>query len=66
MRPGSLACATIRDFEGMRALNKGQGRTRQLQDGIAGEVRLVERAFGLGPDPLTEAIARLQAFNSAA
>ncbi len=60
------AYATVKGFEVMRALKKGQGCTHRLQDGIAGEVRLVERAFGLGPDALTEAIARLQAFNSAA
>lgn len=60
------AYATIKGFEVMRALKKGQGCTHQLQDGIAGEVRLIERAFGLGPDALTEAIARLQDFNLAA
>jgi IS6 family transposase len=59
------AYATIKGFEVMCALKKGQGRTHQFQDGVAGEVRLIERAFGLGSDALTEAIARLQDFNPA-
>ena len=53
------AYATIRGFEVMHALRKRQGRTFQVQDGIAGQVRLIERAFGIGPDALTEAVARL-------
>lgn len=43
------AYATIKGFEVMRALRKGQARPRCLQPGIRGEVRLVERAFGIGP-----------------
>src|SRR5699024_1354814 len=39
------AYATIKGFEVMRALRKGQARPWCLQPGIRGEVRLVERAF---------------------
>jgi transposase, IS6 family len=46
------AFATIKGFEVMRALKKGQGGSHQVQPGIRGEVRLVERAFGLGPTRL--------------
>src|SRR3546814_2320641 len=50
------AYATIKGFEVMRALRKGQARPWCLQPGIRGEVRLVERAFGIGPSALTEAM----------
>ena len=43
------AYATIKGFEVMRALRKGQAGIFALQDGIVGEARIVERAFGLGP-----------------
>ncbi|GHL72172.1 hypothetical protein ECZU33_47320 [Escherichia coli] len=46
-------------FEVMRALRKGQARPWCLQPGIRGEVRLVERAFGIGPSALTEAMGML-------
>src|SRR3546814_17643397 len=42
------AYATIKGFEVMRALRKEQSRPWCLQPGIRGEVRLVERAFGIG------------------
>ena len=54
------ACATIKGFEVMRALRKGQARAFALQGGIIGEARIVERAFAVGPCALTEAIALLQ------
>ena len=60
------AFATIKGFEAMRALKKGQGGSHCIQDGVGGEVRLIERAFGIGPDALTEAVARLQTLNLAA
>ncbi|GBR49634.1 IS6 family transposase [Neokomagataea thailandica] len=41
------AYATIKGFEVMRALKKGQAKFFQFQDGIMGEVRLVERQFGI-------------------
>ena len=44
----------------MRALRKGQARVFALQGDIVGEARIVERAFGLGPCALTEAILWLQ------
>ena len=42
------AYATIKGFEVMRALRKGQAGIFALQGGIVGEVRIVERAFDLG------------------
>jgi hypothetical protein len=50
------AYATIKGFEVMRALRKGQAAIFNLTRDIVGEVRLVERAFGLGPCALTEAV----------
>ena len=50
------AYATIKGFEVMRALKKGQARAFQIQPGIMGEVRLVERAFNIGPDALSEVL----------
>src|SRR3546814_1323033 len=52
--------ATIKGFEVMRALRKGQARPWCLQPGIRGEVRLVERAFGLGPSAPPEAMGMLK------
>ena len=54
------AYATIKGFEVMRALRKGQAGMFALQGGIVGEARIVERAFDLGPCALTEAVALLQ------
>ena len=54
------AYATIKGFEVMRALRKGQAAAFSIQDGIVGEARIVERAFGIGPCALTEAMALLQ------
>ena len=54
------AYATIKGFEVMRALRKGQARMFAIQDGVVGETRIVERAFGVGPCALTEAITFLQ------
>ena len=50
------AYATIKGFEVTRALHKGQARAYCLQPGIRGEVRLIERTFGLGPSALTGAV----------
>ena len=50
------AYATIKGFEVMRALRKGQAGAFNLARDICGEVRLIERAFGLGACVLTEAI----------
>ena len=47
---------TIKGFEAMRALRKGQAAIFNVTRDIVGEARLVERAFGLGPCPLTEAV----------
>lgn len=51
------AYATIRGFEGMRALRKGQAAMFNLTRDIRGEARIVERAFGIGDSALTEAVA---------
>ena len=48
------AYATIKDFEAMRALRKKQASASQHQPGIRGEVRLVESAFGIGPEMMSE------------
>ena len=52
--------ATIKGFEVMRALRKGQAGIFAIQGGIVDEARIVERAFDLGPCALTEAVALLQ------
>ena len=53
--PGSfLILGAYEGFEAMRAIMKKQARAFQLQPGIRGEVRLVERAFGIGPDMMSE------------
>ena len=61
------AYATIKGFEVMRALRKGQARPWCLQPGIVREVRLIERAFGIGPSALPETMTMLnQHFANAA
>ena len=60
VRNQETAYATIKGFEVMRALRKGQAGLFALHDGIIGEARLVERAFGLGPRALTEVMVLLQ------
>ena len=41
------AYATLKGFEVMRALKKGQGFLFRYLPGVAGEVSLVHRSFGL-------------------
>lgn len=43
----NTAYATIKGFEVMHALRKGQAALWQYGGGIMGEVRLVERQFGI-------------------
>jgi len=50
------AYATIKGFEVMRALRKGQAGAFNITRDICGEARIVERAFGLGACPLAEAV----------
>lgn len=57
------AYATIKGFEVMRALRKGQAAIFTLTGEAREEARIVERAFGIGPSALTEAVA-LPASNS--
>ena len=54
------AYVTIKGFEVVRALRKGQAGLFALQDGIVREARFDERAFGFGPCALTEVMVLLQ------
>ena len=59
---GSIRCLPMVDFVAKFAASSPfgvsdgamQARAFQLQPGIMGEVRLVERAFGIGPDMKSE------------
>lgn len=53
------AYATIKGFEAMRALGKGQAAIFNLTRDIRGEARIIERAFDIGPSALTEAVELL-------
>jgi IS6 family transposase len=44
------AYSSIKGFEVMRALRKGQAELLNFTRDICGEARIVERAFGLGDD----------------
>ena len=48
--------ATIKGFEVMRALRKGQTSAFNITNDICGEARIVERAFGLGASALAEVV----------
>jgi len=50
------AYATIKGFEVMRALCKGQASAFNITPDIRGEARIVERAFGLGACVVAEAV----------
>ena len=50
------AYATIKGFEVMRALHKGQAAAFNLTRDVRGEAHMVQRAFGLGPCALAEAV----------
>ena len=50
------AYATIKGFEVMRALRKGQASAFNITRDMRGEARIVERAFGLGASVLSEAV----------
>ena len=52
-----------RHFDGevvLWALRKGQAVAFAIQNGIVGEARIVERALGIGPCALSEAMTLLQ------
>ena len=53
------AYATIKGFEVIRALRKGQAAAFTITRDIRGEARIVERAFGLGASALAEAVQSL-------
>ena len=55
------ACATIKGFEVMRALRKGQASAFNITRDLRGEARIVERAFGLGATGLAEAVPLVKA-----
>ena len=50
------AYATIKGFEVMRALRKGQAGAFNVTRDIRGEARIIERAFGVGASPLAEVV----------
>ena len=50
------AYATIKGFEVMRALRKGQAPAFNITNDIRGEAGIVERAFGLGASALAEVV----------
>jgi hypothetical protein len=52
--------AKLKGFEVMRVPKKGKAALWKYQHGIAGEVRLVERAFGLGSSGMADAMYRLR------
>ena len=54
------AYATIKGFEVMRAPRKGQAAMFAIQGGIVGKTRIIERAFGVGPCVVTEAMVWLR------
>lgn len=54
------AYATIKDFEVMRALLKGQGRMFNLTHDPIGEKRMIERAFNVGPCVMSETMTWLE------
>jgi transposase-like protein len=54
------AYATIKGFEVMRALRKGQGRMFNLTRDPIGEKRMIERAFGVGACVMAEAVAIIE------
>jgi hypothetical protein len=50
------AYATIKGFEVMHALRKGQADVFNITHDVRGEARIVERAFGLSAGVLDEAV----------
>ncbi len=50
------AYATIKGFEVMRALRKGQAAAFNMTRDIRGEARIVERAFGIGASAFLEVV----------
>jgi transposase, IS6 family len=50
------AYATIKGFEVMRVLRKGQAAIFNITRDIRGEARIVERAFGFGASAIVEAV----------
>ncbi len=62
MIASAFTYATIKGFEVMRALRKNQAAIFNITRDIRGEARLVERAFGLGPSALAEAVPFCQYF----
>lgn len=51
---------TIKGFEVMRALRKGQAKAFNLKRDPIGKKRMFERAFGVGPRVMSEAMAFIE------
>jgi hypothetical protein len=51
--------ATLKGFEAMRSPKKGQASAFQVQEGILGEIRLVERCFHVGDCALAEGMTMM-------
>ncbi|MCL4156855.1 UNVERIFIED_CONTAM: hypothetical protein GTU68_010013 [Idotea baltica] len=60
------AYATIKGFELMRALKKKQANGFNFSGDIKGEIRIIERAFGLGGDVMADMMHELKTRLSAA
>lgn len=54
------AYATIKGFEVMHASRKGQANHFNLSNGILGEARIAERAFGVGTGAIAETVSVLE------
>ena len=54
------AYATIKGFEVMRALRKGQAKAFNLTRDPIGEKRMIERAFGVGPCAMSEVVTLIE------
>ena len=54
------AYATIKGFEVMRALRKGQDCLFNLRNDPIGEKRMIKHAFGLGPCAMTKAVSIIE------
>lgn len=54
------AYAMIKGVEVMRALRKGQASAFNLTRDPVGEKRMIERAFGIGPCVMSEAVALIE------
>jgi len=54
------AYATIKGFEVLRALRKGQAAIFNSTGDVRGQARIVERVFGIGPSALNEVVVMIE------